>query len=481
METHGSPAHESLAPQAASTATPARRSLQEGVAARWFLLSGVFWLLIPVLVGLVMATFLYDARTQEWVPEPLRPAIIFGRLRPMHVNVAMFGWLSMVYVGSMFAMVPRLTGTPLYSEGLARVTVGLWNVLVLGAAISLPLGFTQGREYAELIWPLDLLLMVCFVLAAVNIWGTVMRRREQRLYISVWSFMAATAIGPLVYAVGNKIWDPSGAYIGMNDAIINFFYVHNIFNVWFTTGALGLFFYLLPKLTGNPLFSHRLALWGFSSVWTGQHHLLYGPGPEWLEVLSVSFSMLAGIGNAAFLVNFVKTMEGAWHKIRYHVALRFLAAGSIFYFLTCVQGIAQSFRTFNAYIHFTNWVIGHSHLALVGAYSFLCAALVYTFLPMLLKREMHSRRLMEWHFWLTFVGLTVFMTSLWIAGLIQGQNWSVGGVPFIDTVRSLKPFFFIRLMAGAGMVLGQVLFAYNVLMTAVARTPRQDRLHTAPD
>lgn len=441
---------------------PAQRT---SLAARWFLYSAVFWLVVPVLTGLVMSAFLFDARTQEWVPDALKPAIIFGRLRPMHVNLLMFGWLSMVYASSMLYLTPRLTSAPLYSERLARVTLVLWNLLALGALVTLPLGFTQGREYAELVWPLDLLFLGCLVLLGINVWGTVLRRREPRLYITVWSFMAATAIAPFVYAIGNKVWDPTGAYVGMNDAIINYFYVHNIFNIWFTTTALGLFFYLIPRLSGNPLFSHRLAIWGFSSVWTGQHHLLYGPGPEWLEILSVAFSILAAIGNTAFLVNVVGTMRGAWHKTVSDVPLRFLATASVFYFATCIQGIAQSFRGFNAYIHFTNWVIGHSHLALAGAYTFLASALVY-FLLGLAGKRVYSRRLMEWHYWLTFSGLIVFMTSLWIAGLVQGQNWSIGGVPFIETVRSMKPFFLVRLLAGAAMVAGQLIFAYNVWMTA---------------
>jgi cytochrome c oxidase cbb3-type subunit 1 len=441
--------------------------LEPGRAARWFFYSAVFWLVVPVLVGLVMALFLFDAGIQEWVPWPLRPAIIFGRLRPMHVNLLLFGWLSMVYAGAFLYIIPRLTAAPLFSERLAWINVVLWNLLAVGIAVSLPLGFTQGREYAELVWPLDLLLLVCMALLAVNVWMTVLRRTEQRMYITVWSALAATAIGPLVYAIGNKVWDPSGAYTGMNDAIINYFYVHNIFNVWFTTGALGLFFYLMPKLTGNPLFSHRLALWGFSSVWTGQHHLLYGPGPDWLEILSVAFSLLAAMGNAAFLVNFVKTMQGAWHRVATDAPLRFLATASFFYFATCVQGIAQSFRSFNASIHFTNWVVGHSHLALAGAYTFLAVALVYSLLGFL-GRPVYSRRLMEWHFWLTLSGLLTFMTSLWVAGLVQGENWSIG-VPFLDTVRAMKPYFFVRLLAGGTMVAGQLVFGYNIWMTARGR------------
>ncbi|MBI4498230.1 MAG: cbb3-type cytochrome c oxidase subunit I [Chloroflexi bacterium] len=441
----------------------------DGTAVRWFFYSAVVWLLVAGLGGLLMALMLYEPLTQRLFPEAIRAPFTFGRLRPMHVNVAIYAWISMVYAGAMLYITPRLCAAPLYSEPLARATAVLWNVQALGMTVSLLLGFTQGREYAELVWPLDLLFLMLWIMLAVNIWGTVARRTEPRVYVSVWSFMAATLIAPLVYAVGNKVWDPAGAYTGMNDAIINFFFVHNIFNVWFTTGAIGLVFYLLPRLTGNPLFSHRLAIWGFSSVWTGQHHLLYGPGPEWLEIMSVAFSLLAAIPNTAFLINFLGTMRGAWHKVRDDVALRFLATGCVFYVLTCVQGIAQSFRGFNLYVHFTNWVIGHSHLALVADYSFFSFALVYALLPAAAGRAMASRRLMEWHYWLALIGLSVFMVDLWIAGLIQAQNWAVGGIPFIETVRSLKPYFFIRLLAGSAVGVGFLVFAWNIWLTARGR------------
>jgi cbb3-type cytochrome c oxidase subunit I len=446
---------------AEAVAPPATRATEER-AALWFLYSAVFWLALPLLAGIVMATFLFAPYTQEWLPTWARPYIQFGRLRPVHVNLALLGWLSMVYAGSMIFIVPRLTRAPLYSEPLARINVVLWNVTIAASFVSLLLGFNQGREYAELIWPLDLLLIACFILLAINIWGTVLRRRERRLYISVWSFMAASLIIPFVYAIGNVVWDTSGALYGMNDAILNYFYVHNLFNVWFTTGAIGLVLYLLPKLTGNPIWSYRLAVWGFASVWTGQHHLLYGPGPEWLELLSVSFSILAAVPNVAFGYNFFKTMQGAWHKAATDVPLRFLTAGCLFYVLTCFQGVAQSFRNFNAQIHFSNWVIGHSHLAFVAAYSFMAFALVYHIVPRLLGRQPFSRRLMEWHFWLTFTGLVIFMATLWVAGLIQGQNWLTGGIPFVETVRAMKPYMFMRLVAGGIMGLGMLAFLYNV-------------------
>jgi cbb3-type cytochrome c oxidase subunit I len=439
-------------------------------AARYLLYSAVFWLIVPMFAGLAMAIFLYEPHAQELTPEALKPYLSFGRLRPMHVNVAIYGWVSMVWAGSMLYLTPRLCATRLFSERLAWATMALWNVMILGTAVSLPLGFTQAREYAEMVWPLDLIFLALFAMLAVNVWGTVRRRREKRIYISLWSFMAATVIAPVVFAVGHKVWDPSGAYEGVNDAIINYFFVHNIFNIWFTTVGIGLAFYLVPKLSGNPLYSHRLAIWGFSSVWTGQHHLLYSPGPEWLEILSVSFSILAAIPNTAFLFNILMTMRGRWHVLRESVALRFLIAGSFFYVMTCVQGILQSFRSFNAYTHFTQWVIGHSHLAFVADYSFFGIALVYALIPRMLGRPMRSAALMRWHFWLSLFGVSVMLVDLWLAGLVQAQDWASGMVPFIETVQALKPYMGIRALAGAVLILAQLLFAWNLVQTA--RRPR---------
>ncbi|MBI2855585.1 MAG: cbb3-type cytochrome c oxidase subunit I [Chloroflexi bacterium] len=444
---------------AASGAT----ALRQDVAARWFLYSAVLWLIVPGIAGLFMAFFLFFPSISDMLPMSLRPYLQFGRLRPMHVNVAIFGWLSMAYAGGMLFIVPRLTRAPLFSERLARVNVALWDLVVLGAFVTLVLGYNQGREYAEMIWGLDLLMLLCFALLTVNVWGTVLRRQEQRLYISVWNFMAASLIIVLVYGIGNVIWDTSGALYGMNDAILNYFYVHNLFNVWFTMGFLGLVFYLLPRMSGNPIWSYRLAVWGFLSVWTGQHHLLYGPGPEWLELLSVSFSIVAALPNIAFTYNFYKTMQGAWAKVRTDVPLRFLATGCVFYILTCFQGVAQSFRNFNAQIHFTNWVIGHSHLAFVASFSLMVFALVYHILPRILGRDPFERRLMEWHYWLLVGGLLTFMLTLWAAGLIQGQNWLTGGIPFIETVRAMKPYMFMRLVGGLSMGAGIAVFGYSVL------------------
>ncbi|HEX9723428.1 MAG TPA: cbb3-type cytochrome c oxidase subunit I, partial [Vicinamibacteria bacterium] len=276
-------------------------SNQPGSASLRFCYAAVFWLVVPGVMGLVLATFLYVPAIADGLPLAIKPYLSFGRLRPAHVNVAIFGWLSQVYYAAILFTLPRLTRTELFSEKLAHANWWLWNVMVVGALVTLPMGLTQGREYAEMIWPLDVLFLLNIVLLGINIWGTVARRREPKIYVSLWNFMAATMVMIPIYAVGNKIWDPSGAYQGMNDNIVNYFYVHNLFNAWFTTAGVGLALYLLPKLSGKALYSHRLGLWGLWSVWTGQHHQLYSPAPDWLEYLTIVFSILAAVPTTAFM------------------------------------------------------------------------------------------------------------------------------------------------------------------------------------
>lgn len=441
-------------------------SNREGSAAKGFFYAAVFWLLVPVLVGLLMATLLSYPTAQQYLPQPLKGPINFGRLRPMHVNLAIFGWLSMAYVAGIYYITPRLTGARLYSERLGNLTLLLWQLFNIGILITFPLGYTQAREYAEMVWPLDILFLVIIILVGINVWGTVLRRRKEKLYISLWNFLAAMTIFPLVYAVGNKVWDFSGAYYGMTDNIINYFYVHNLFNIWFTTAGLGLAYYLLPKLSGNPLYSHRLAVWGFFGVWTGQHHQLWSPAPDWLEILTVVFSMLAAAPTTVFIYNFFMTMRGSWGRVNQSIALRFLAVGAVLWAFTCVQGLAQSLRSFSVLIHFTNWVVGHSHLAFVANYSFWAFALLYLALPHLVKRPIYSRALAEWHFWLTAAGISIYMVSMWVAGVVQGLHWLQGGIPFIETVRAMHPYFVARMLGGGMVVAGQLALAYNIWQTA---------------
>jgi len=450
---------------------PSRPVADDSPPARWFFYSAIGWLMLNVTLGIVLSIFLYTPAIQSAIPDALRAELNFGRLRPVHVSAGIFGWVSMMWAGAALYVTPRLLKTRLYSERLAWVTLALWNAAILGTVLTLPLGYSQGREYAEIPWVFDLMLTAALVLLAVNLWGTIARRTERRIFVSVWLWAISASVGGVVYAIGNKVWDPSGSYTGLNDAIVQYFYIHNLFNAWFTTSAFGVVFYLLPRLTGNPLYSHRLAMWGFTSVWTGQHHALYSPAPEWLEITSVALSILAIIPNAALAYNFAMTMRGKWGTLRENLPLRWLSVGVIFYLFTCVQGIGQSFRTFSSYIHFTNWIVGHSHLAFVAGYSFFGFALATYLLPRMLGRPLVPRRVAEWHFWATFVSVTAFMYVLWLIGIIQADRWQ-DNVPFLTIVRDLKPWFFVRLVVGAALALSQLLFLYVFISTL--RAPKDE-------
>jgi cbb3-type cytochrome c oxidase subunit I len=464
-------------------------SCKENSTAINFILSSVIWLALVVSLASLLATkfvwpdFLADI---AWLS--------FGRLRPLHVNGALFGWLSMSSVGIMFYLLPRLTGVKLYSERLGNLTCLLWNLMMLGASISLPLGYTQGREYAEFVLPLDYLFMVILALLGYNVFKTVARRKEKAMYVSLWYFLGSLIWFPFTYMVGNNfLLDMTGLggrgpVPGVNDAMLNWWYGHNVIGMWFSTLGLGIFYYFLPLLTQNPLYSHRLSLVGFWTlaffyVWNGQHHLIYGPGPDWLENVAITFSVLMLLPVFAVVYNFFKTAQGRWHLLfdgsPEHLPLRFFMVGGLAYFLTCTQGPFQALKTINSYFHLSYWVVGHAHLAFLASFSFINMAAIYHVLPRLQNTSVNTR-LAQWHFWLLCLGLLIFLGTLHSAGLVQGTLWLakleeydfISGsalfkpaVEFVDIVRLLHPFYF-TLWIGAGlMVTGIMLFVVNVGLT----------------
>ncbi len=462
---------------------------EEDSAARYFIFSSVIWLVLVVSVALILVTKLV------W-PDFLgnTPWLSFGRLRPVHVNVALFGWLSMSSSGIMLYILPRLTGVKLYSERLGNLTCSLWNLLMFGSTVSLLLGYTQGREYAEFILPLDFLLMLNFTLLAYNAFKTVAQMKERVMYVSLWYFLGSLVWVPITYVVGNNfLLDTTGLggrgpVSGVNDAMLNWWYGHNLIGMWFSTMGLGTFFYFLPVFTGNPLYSHRLSLIGFWTlaffyVWNGQHHLVYGPGPDWLENVAITFSILMLIPVFAVVYNLFKTTQGKWHLLfdssPEHMPFKFFALGGLSYFLTCTQGPFQAIKTVNAGVHLSYWVVGHAHLAFLATFTTLNMSAIYHILRKLLNVDLNLR-LTRWNFWLLFVGTIIFLgithaasivqSTLWLAKIeeydfISGTTVSKPVVEFIDIVRLLHPYYFTWWI-GAGLAfLGVILFVINVLLT----------------
>ncbi len=427
--------------------------------ARGFLFSSIIWLVVGVSLGAFLSLqFVYPDLSNS-------PYLQFGRLRPLHVAMMLYGWLSMTYMGAMFYSTPGLAKSKLYSPRLGWLALATWNLLLISASITLPLGMTQGREYAELIYPLDVLFVLGLAIIFWNLYKTVVRGEEKRIYVSLWHFLAALAYTAVIYALGNAMWSiPSGALYGINDAMLNWFYVPNYIGFWLVAAPLGMALYLLPSLTRNPLYSHGLAIIGFWSIFASQQHLIFSPIPTWIQTIAIAFAVLSTLPVLAYAWNFWKTMEGAWAAARSDIALRFLAAGSFMYILTCIQGMLQPLRTVQSYIHFTNWIVGHSHFALFGFASFVSFAFLYHAMPKLLGSELRSRLLSEVHFWFTLLGMMGMALSLWVAGYIEGSGWNAG-TSFVEVLRRIMPMYSARSIAGFLALAGQYALAANVLLT----------------
>jgi cytochrome c oxidase cbb3-type subunit I len=432
--------------------------------ARWFVLSSIVYFFIVGIIAIVIAAKFV------W-PELLGTVSIFtyGRLRPLHVNGMLFGWLLAADMGLTFYLVPRLCGTRLWSEKLGVATAVLWNIIVLSAVVLLPAGSNQGLEYAELPLPLDVLVVVAWVMFGVNIFATIGMRKYVQMYVSLWYVMGTILWTAFVYLTGNF------AVLfttGINQANLNWMYVHNAVGLIFTPVGLALAYYFIPKSANTPLFSHKLSMIGFWSlafvyVWTGAHHMIHGPISQWLQTIAIAFSVMLLIPVWAVVYNFFATMKGQWQQVRENVPLKFLMSGVVFYLLTCFQGPMHSLRSVNAIVSKTDWIPGHAHMAVLGAFSFFAIAGTYYIVPLLFRRKLHSDALANWSFWLMMVGGLGFFVTLWLGGFWQGWQWNNPAIPFIDTVTALQPVWMVRFFSGALIFLGIVAFAYNILATIV--------------
>lgn len=455
----------------------------EGSASRNFLYSAIAWLTIADFVGLIAATQMISPDFLAGIP-----FLTFGRLRQMHTNGVLFMWLSMAQLGSFLYIVPRLCGTKLYSEVLGNITMILWNMVGIAGYLTLANGMTQAREYAELIWPLDIMVMVALLLAGYNIFRTIFGRKERKLFVSLWYIMGTMIWMPMLYFVGNVMWQPllpsaetnlagfpSGGLTGIIDVTWNWFYGHNVLGYWFTTSGTAIAYYIIPVIIRSPLYSHLLSLIGFWSIaffygLVGQHHILSTPTPGWLKTLAVVGSLGLFIPVFTFLTNIWLTMRGNWGKIYESLPLKFMIVGTVFYFITCIQGPLQAIQGFNRLIHFTNWIVGHAHLALLGTFSFWMMGAIYYIIPVTLRRRIYSPGLAEIQFWLVTAGFLLMMLSLQIGGLIQGAMWLNGDSQY-KVLPELKPYLVIRAISGAMIVLSGILQAWNIYKTVTSSQP----------
>lgn len=450
----------------------------EDRASRVWLLSSVFWFVFVTSWGMIIATEL--ANPEFWAGIDW---LIFSRARPVHVQGVVYAWLSMMYFGGIFYVLPRVLGTrALYSEGLGIIAAWVYNLAMALGFWGILDGDTQGREWAEFPWLIDVTILLVFAANIVNIVGTVAIRRVRPLYVAVWWFMAAPVwvwfsifIENVVWRPGNVWGNPSGCLVtGIHDAMINWWGNHNLFGLWLTPILVGLVYYFVPRITNTPLFSHVLGLisfWGLVFVYAavGHHHLLQTPTPGWLKTIASVNSIAILIPVTAFFSNIFLTMRGNWERFFTNLPLRFVMTGFVFYILVNIQGAGMALQPFNRIIHFTYFIIGHSHLALLGGFTILGMGVVYYMVPHIWDKPPYSRALGEWQYWLVTVGFLLFFTTLTIAAFIQGQNW-LNGVNEVLVLPMLRLWNIVRAIAGGMIYAAAWIQLYIILMTIFTDT-----------
>jgi cbb3-type cytochrome c oxidase subunit I len=437
-----------------------------------FMLTAALWLIVGVLMGLTLAL-------QFVFPDLFRgiPWLVFSRLRQAHTNTVMFAWLSGAMMGVWLYIVPRLAGRQLWSETLGNICVILWNITVLLGIGGILLAYTQSREYAEFIWIIDVAVMVVLILNLLNLYMTIANRTEPKLYVSLWYISATLIWMPMLYFIGNVMWNPAtGALTGIDDTIFNWFYGHNVLGLWFTTGLLPVIYYIVPRETNTPLYSHVLSLiafWGIAFFYTGvgAHHLLWAPVPYWLKTIAVAESIGMILPVIAFMMNILLTMRGNWNRFMTSIPLRFIITGWAAYILVSYQGSHQALRGINLITHFTQYVPGHAHLSLMFFAASVLMGAVYYIIPRIFDARLYSRGLANVQYSLYVIGFTFFFGGFMLTGLVQGTNWLHQGLPVWSVLPGLRPYMALRAVGGALVVISFTLFAINVLATAWQRKP----------
>lgn len=431
------------------------------------------WMLCSLLWFPLFATFGFILAIKFFVPTFLTEYswLTFGRIRPAHVNGVLFGFVSSGLLAAMFYILPRLCATPLKSPGLARLTALLWNGAVLVGIGYLLAGSSQGREYAELPWGIDVAVIAVLLLMGYIVLGTLRKREERKLYVSTWYYAGTMLWFPVVYFIGNVMWHPStGALSGTTDAIFNWYYGHNVLGLWFTTLGIAAWYYFIPKGVNRPLYSHLLSLIAFFSIaffytGVGGHHLLQAPIPEWVKTIAVIMSVLMIVPVVTFATNILLTVRGTASSLVHNIPLRFVATGFILYILTSFQGSFQALRSTNAYLHFSQWSVAHAHLALLGSFGFLAIGVTYWLVPQLYEVKVFSKRVMGLSYWFIFLGFMVFFSAMTLAGLVANSSWW-DHLGVAQTLPLLRVYFIARAFGGGVIVVGAFIFAANLLMTA---------------
>ncbi|MCC6877859.1 MAG: cytochrome-c oxidase, cbb3-type subunit I [Sandaracinaceae bacterium] len=443
---------------------------------RQFIFASVAWGIVGMTVGAIVATQLavWQANVGPW--------LTFGRLRPLHTNAVIFAFVGNMMFAGIYHSMQRLLKTRLASDTLSQAHFWGWQLIILSAAITLPLGITQSKEYAELEWPIDLMVAVVWVVFAINFFWTLAKRNEKHLYVAIWFYISTVVTITVLYVV-NNLAIPAGlfrsysVFAGVQDALVQWWYGHNAVAFFLTTPILGIMYYYVPKAAERPVFSYRLSIvhfWGlvFLYIWAGPHHLLNTALPEWAQTLGMVFSLMLWAPSWGGMLNGLLTLRGAWDKLRSDPVLKFFAAAVTFYGMSTFEGPLLSIRSVSALGHYTDWIIGHAHGGALGWNGFMAAGMFYWLVPRMYGTKLHSQGAANFHFYLGTFGILLYMVAMWISGVTQGLMWRAenedGGllyVSFLETIDAIRPMYWMRLTGGTMYLIGMIMMGWNLLMT----------------
>ncbi|MEC8477379.1 MAG: cytochrome-c oxidase, cbb3-type subunit I, partial [SAR324 cluster bacterium] len=394
---------------------------------RKFLLATIIWGVVGLLLGVIIATQLVFWETN------LGPWFSFGRLRPLHTNAVIFAFVGNGMFAGIYHSMQRLCKARMFSDALSNINFWGWQLIIVAAAVTLPLGITVSKEYAELEWPIDIAITLVWVVFAINFFGTLLVRRERHIYVAIWFYMATVITVALLHIVNSlelpvTFLKSYSIYAGVQDALVQWWYGHNAVAFFLTTPILGLMFYYMPKVANRPVYSYRLSVihfWAliFLYIWAGPHHLLYTALPDWAQTLGMVFSLMLIAPSWGGMINGLMTLRGAWEKLRTDPVLKFLVVAISFYGMSTFEGPMLSIKSVNALSHYTDWTIGHVHSGALGWNGFMNFALIYFLVPRLWKTELYSVRLATIHFWIGTIGIIFYIISMWVAGITQGLMW----------------------------------------------------------
>jgi len=445
---------------------------------RQFSIMAVVWGVVGMLVGVIIASQLVWPELNLGLPWTS-----FGRLRPLHTNAVIFAFGGCTLFATSYFVVQRTCHTALFMPKLASFTFWGWQAVIVAAAISLPLGYTQGKEYAELEWPIDILIALVWVAYAVVFFGTIGIRRVKHIYVANWFFGAFIIAVALLHIVNSAAMPASlmksySAYAGVQDAMVQWWYGHNAVGFFLTAGFLGMMYYFVPKQAERPVYSYSLSIvhfWAliFTYMWAGPHHLHYTALPDWTQSLGMAFSLVLLAPSWGGMINGMMTLSGAWHKLRTDPILRFLIVSLSFYGMSTFEGPMMAIKTVNALSHYTDWTVGHVHSGALGWVGLVSMGSLYYMVPRLFgQKQMHSMKAIELHFWLATVGIVLYIAALWISGVMEGLMWRAINADgtltytFVESVKAKTPYYIIRALGGLLYLSGMTIMLWNVIKTA---------------